>query len=186
MFRWQFSSVSHRIWCLFLSLFFYQTWSREVKRNPVLNETDSVCITFEARSRNHCCRGKSISIAYSECVFVAVVIQHAKRMFRIILSLAFLAVPYFFTLSNKRHDGKGEKLLKIKRVYYCSLHLLAQTCLDLWILSYTHLARPVNYPAILVRFYLNMNSMDRISERTVMSNFIKIYPFGAQCIHADA
>jgi hypothetical protein len=40
---------------------------------------------------------KAISITYSECVSVALVIQHAKRMRRIILSsVACLAVPYFF------------------------------------------------------------------------------------------
>ena len=35
------------------------------------------------RSRNHCCREKAISITYSECVFVTLVIQDAKRMRRI-------------------------------------------------------------------------------------------------------
>ena len=40
----------------------------------------------EARSRNHCCRGKEISIAYSACVSVEVVILHTERMRRIILS----------------------------------------------------------------------------------------------------
>jgi hypothetical protein len=34
---------------------------------------------------NHCCSGKAISIKYSECVFVALVIQHAKRMRHIII-----------------------------------------------------------------------------------------------------
>ena len=39
----------------------------------------------EARSHNHFCRGKAISITYSEYVSVALVIQDAKRMRRIIL-----------------------------------------------------------------------------------------------------
>jgi hypothetical protein len=72
----------------------------------------------ESRSRNHCCCGKAISITYSECVSAALVIRHAKRMRRIILpSVACLAVPYFSTLSHKRHDFRGKKLLNIKCVF---------------------------------------------------------------------
>jgi hypothetical protein len=37
------------------------------------------------RSRNHCCRGKVISITCCECVFVALVIQHDKRLRHIVL-----------------------------------------------------------------------------------------------------
>jgi hypothetical protein len=43
------------------------------------------------RSRNHCCREKAISITYSDGVFVDLVIQHAKRMRRITLSLVCAA-----------------------------------------------------------------------------------------------
>jgi hypothetical protein len=37
----------------------------------------------KARSREHCCRGKEISITYSQFMFLALVIENAKRMSRI-------------------------------------------------------------------------------------------------------
>ena len=40
---------------------------------------------IKVRSRNHCCRGKAMIFTYSEFVFVALVIQHAMRMRRVIL-----------------------------------------------------------------------------------------------------
>ena len=54
---------------------------------------------------NHCCGGKAASITYSECVLVALVIQHAKRMCLISLSsVACLGPPNFYTFPPKRHD----------------------------------------------------------------------------------
>ena len=39
----------------------------------------------DARSFNHCCSGgEKIGITYSECVFVALVIQHAMRVRRFV------------------------------------------------------------------------------------------------------
>jgi hypothetical protein len=59
----------------------------------------------DVRSRNHCWHGKAKSIKHSECVSVALVMPHTMRMRRIILpSVASPAVPYFSTLSRKRHD----------------------------------------------------------------------------------
>jgi hypothetical protein len=70
----------------------------------------------EARSRNYNCRGKTISIRYYECVSVALVIQHAKRMQRVILSsVACQTLLYFSTLSHKRRDFlEGKKVTEHK------------------------------------------------------------------------
>ena len=49
-------------------------------------------------------------VTYSECVFVALVVQHAKRMRHIILlSVTCLALLYFSTLSHKRYDFRKKK-----------------------------------------------------------------------------
>jgi hypothetical protein len=59
---------------------------------------------IEARLYNHCYRGKAISTTYSECVSVALVIQLAMRMLRIVnRHLWLICLPHFSTLSHKRH-----------------------------------------------------------------------------------
>jgi hypothetical protein len=71
---------------------------------------------IEALSCNHSGRGKAVNVSFSECVPLAFVIQNEMRMRRIILSsVACLALPYFSTLSHKRHD-LGKQLLKTKYV----------------------------------------------------------------------
>ena len=73
---------------------------------------------IEARSRNHCCRGNAISVTCSQCVFVALVIQHAKLMRRVILSYVVwrFCNILFCTLSQKRHDFErgGKEFLDTK------------------------------------------------------------------------
>jgi hypothetical protein len=72
-------------------------------------------------SRNRCCRGKAIGIKYSECVPVALVIQHAKRMHHVMLSsVACLDVPYLT-------DGTFvQELLNTKRVFLFSRQFLSE------------------------------------------------------------
>ena len=59
----------------------------------------------EARSCNHRCIGKSISGTYSEGAFVALGIQHAMRMRRIVIC-SLPGSTVFFAHSHKRHDLK--------------------------------------------------------------------------------
>jgi hypothetical protein len=60
---------------------------------------------IDARSRNHCRHGKAISITYSECVFVALVIQLEKANAPCYIVICGLSDSTgFFTLSHKRHD----------------------------------------------------------------------------------
>jgi hypothetical protein len=69
---------------------------------------------IEGSSRNHCCHGKAISIMHSECLSVALFIQFAMRMRRIILpSVACLTVLHFSTLSHRRH-GFRRNVMKHK------------------------------------------------------------------------
>ena len=61
------------------------------------------------RSRNHCCRGKAISVTYSEWVFLAVVIQLLMFMCRIIFYLwpvrLYRIFPHY--LKKTRFTGGG-------------------------------------------------------------------------------
>jgi len=64
---------------------------------------------------------------YSECVSLALFMQHVERMRFIIFSfLACLAPPYFSKLYYIRHDFRGEnKLLNVEHV----LIFLCKFCL---------------------------------------------------------
>jgi hypothetical protein len=55
---------------------------------------------------------RKIRITYTECVFVALVIQHAMRLRRIKLPAEFCpALQYLSTLSHTRNDFRKKKYL---------------------------------------------------------------------------
>ena len=75
-------------------------------------------------SCNHFCCRKAVSITYSECVPVVLVIQHAKHMRRVVLShLASLALQYFSTLPHKRCDYRKKTFWNLKCVFWFSPQL---------------------------------------------------------------
>jgi hypothetical protein len=66
-----------------------------------------VKLGIEARSHNHCCRGKAIRTTYSGCVSVVLVIQHSNRMSCIVvcgLSRSTISLHY---LKNGMILGKA-------------------------------------------------------------------------------
>jgi len=77
-----------------------------------------------------CVRGKAISITYSDSMSVVLVIQHAKRIGRIMSSVACSALHYFSTVSHKRRDFREKALLNI-RVFWFSLQLSSEKFLIL-------------------------------------------------------
>ena len=67
----------------------------------------------EARSFDHCCLVRVISITYSKCLSVALVTQRAMRMRHIVICV-LPTLRYFYTLSHKRHDFWGKKYIEHK------------------------------------------------------------------------
>jgi hypothetical protein len=123
-------------------------------------------------------------------VFVALVIQHAKRMRRIILSsVASQAVPYFSRLSNKRCDFRGKKVTEYKMCVLIFFHSFV------WNVRHfnTNSARyyykcsqsSCKVPVISVVFLWNLNFLDGFSKSPQMSNLLKTRPVGAKLFHAE-
>jgi len=135
--------------------------------------------------------GKQISITYSECVSVALVIQHAKRKHSIVLSsVACPALPHFSRFSHKRHDFRGKKKICIKCLLWFSLQNLSETFLILWRNEWD-ITRNVHrssckWSFLLVRFEQNLNFLHRFAKNPQISNLMKICPVGSQFFHAGA
>ena len=78
---------------------------------------------IEVRSRNHFCREKAVSTTYCECESVALVIQHAMRVFPksyYLPSVACLALQYFayYKQDDHRHIVAEHKIC-VLIFYFC-------------------------------------------------------------------
>ena len=63
----------------------------------------------------HCYHGRAISISYSQCVFLALVILHAKCISHIILSsMAWLAVPFVTNHLTNETIFREKKVIEYK------------------------------------------------------------------------
>jgi hypothetical protein len=132
-------------------------------------------LSVEARSCNHYCSGKTMSITYCEYVFVALGIQHAMRMHH----TAICGLPrskIFFHIIPKK---------SLKKNVLFSLQLLSGTFRILrrikWDVIQNVYWSSCKVPVILDRVYLNLNFLGSFSKNNRMSNLMKIRPAGSSC-----
>ena len=94
-----------------------------VKHFGMANIKSRYKLNIEALSWNHCCCRDTVSITYSECVFVAFVIWHAMRMPDIVIC-GLSGCTVFSTVSHILHNFRSS-LLNIKCVLWLfpQLHL---------------------------------------------------------------
>ena len=80
-----------------------------------------------ARSRNHCCSGKTISITKWESAFAAILTHHAARMRRNILSLwpVWLYNNVFHIISKTARLSGGKKAYLTQDVCFDLTELLS-------------------------------------------------------------
>ena len=117
---------------------------------------------------------------------VAIAIQHAMRMRRIILSSeACQALPCFSTSSHEWHNF-CIKLFNTKCVFWFFLRLpeafLILRISERDIVTNVH-SSSCKLHVIRVRFCLNF--LDGFAKSTAISNFIKMRPVGAELFHED-
>ena len=130
-----------------------------------------------------------MNITYSECVSVALGNQHAKCMRRIILSpTPYPALPYFSTLSHKRHDFQ-KILLNTRHVFWVPLqtfleHFSLLRKIQRVIIKNVH-SSSCKVPFLFVRFQWNINFLGRFSKNSQISNFMQFRPVGGELFLAD-
>jgi hypothetical protein len=125
---------------------------------------------------------KSKNITYYECVFVALLNQHATRMSHTMLSsVAFLVAPTVSTFSHKDTIFEKKKIY----IYYWTENVfwISQQFLSEKSLIPSRIERDTftnvqwcscRVSVIFHVFSWNLNFLDRLSENTFISKFMKI------------
>jgi hypothetical protein len=135
-----------------------------------------------------CGSGKTISITYSDCLFVALGMQHAMRMRHTVIC-GFSGSTIFFQIFHKRHDFRKNRIVIEQKVCVFSLQRLSETflilrrnerdmikklCIDLYV-KYRYSS------PILMDLYFSR----QIFRKILVQQIIKIRPVGAELFRAD-
>jgi len=119
-------------------------------------------------------------------MFLALLVQHAKRMLRIALSsVSCPALPYFSKVSHKLHNFNKE-ILNIKRVVIfptssSEIFLSLRRIRGYFIINMYRSSRKI--PIILIA--QNMIFFRQVFEENQISDFIKVRPVGAELFLAE-
>jgi len=128
-----------------------------------------------------------VCVCVCVCVYIALVIQHAMRMFCIVIC-GLSSLQYFSTFSHKRHDFRNKNLLSTKCVFWFSLQRLYEAFFILRRIKRGMIKNAYcsscTIPVILVQLLWNVNFVDRLSANNQISNFMKICPVGPELFHA--
>jgi hypothetical protein len=114
-------------------------------------------ITLRRVRVNNCCRRKTVSITYYECVFVVLGIQHAMRMHHI-----FACDLPGSSVWNISHYKKNSARYDEKVSWFS-----------------------FKVPVIIVKISHQIWIFSRFSKNIKKNNFMKIRPVGAELLHAD-
>jgi hypothetical protein len=124
----------------------------------------------DARWRNHCCSGKATIFTYSECVSVALVTLHAKRMCRIIHYCHLWPNWFHHIFPHYFLNGAilGKNALSTKHVSWLPLQRLSETLLILIrterdMIKKMYIGVHVKYTLFLSKFN-QTNFLDRFSK----------------------
>jgi hypothetical protein len=137
-----------------------------------------ISCNMEARLCNHCCRGKAINITYSECVSVALGIQHAMHMRHTVTCGLSDSTIFFPTLSHKRHDFRRKAVDDIKCAFWFYLQFF------FWSISHTMKPWAIMYVDLRVNSRYSCRNLMKLEFSIQIlekySNIIKICPVGAE------
>ena len=126
------------------------------------------------------------------CAYIrALVIQHEKHIFsaRHYIVICGGSGCTFFPHYPINGTILRKKLLNIKCVFRFSPQLLCETFLTLrrnkWDMIKNVRRSSCKVPVIIVRFWWNLNFLNRCLKSTQILNSMKIYPVGTKLFHAD-